>query len=153
MTHVFEINRGVYALVGHLVSDHTIRIGKLGNCNVGKGYYAYIGSASGPGGLSARIKHHLRRTDRPHWHIDYLKPVSKIKEVWYSNSNRAMEHQWAAVVAKMPGARMPIKGFGSSDCGCVSHLYCFLRKPNFRLFIKNLKKSGCMDHVGTVSDF
>ena len=153
MTQVFEKNRGVYALVVHLASDHTIQIGKLGNYDVESGYYVYIGSALGPGGLSVRIKHHAGRTDRPHWHIDYLKRVSKLKEVWFSYSNRVMEHQWAAVAAKMPGARMPIKGFGSSDCGCVSHLCYFSRKPDFRFFAENLRKNGCIDPVDAVSDF
>ncbi len=36
-----------------------IQIGKLGQFKFKKGYYAYVGSAFGPGGLNSRIKHHI----------------------------------------------------------------------------------------------
>jgi len=37
------------------------------------GYYIYIGSAFGPGGVRARMLRHLRADKPKHWHIDYLR--------------------------------------------------------------------------------
>ena len=63
---------GTYALILVSSSDRWIEIGKLGKFLIQPGYYVYAGSAFGPGGLKARIAHHMRISQRPHWHIDYL---------------------------------------------------------------------------------
>ena len=148
--------RGVYALIVYLASDHRIRVGKMGSHNFKRGYYIYVGSALGPGGLNARVKHHAKKTAHPHWHIDYLRSVTRIKAVWYSKTETLMEHHWAAAVEKMPRAQIPVKGFGSSDCRCISHLFYVSRKPGIRSFIKNLQnltknESKCRVHL--FSDF
>ena len=45
---------GTYALVMASDLETEIRIGSLGSCRVKPGYYAYVGSAFGPGGLAAQ---------------------------------------------------------------------------------------------------
>jgi Uri superfamily endonuclease len=65
--------KGVYVLILYLPYRRTIQIGRLGKFNFSDGYYAYVGSAFGPGGLAARLSHHLRRSHKPRWHIDYLR--------------------------------------------------------------------------------
>jgi len=64
---------GTYALI--LTSHQTgpVRIGRLGTMQVRPGIYLYVGSAFGPGGLEAHLRHHVQPAARPHWHIDYLR--------------------------------------------------------------------------------
>ena len=54
-----------------------IDIGSLGRFDILPGFYAYVGSAFGAGGLRARIGHHLESTAWPHWHIDYLLGIAE----------------------------------------------------------------------------
>jgi Uri superfamily endonuclease len=109
-----------YILALRSSSSHTVHIGCLGTLRVRPGYYLYIGSAFGPGGLRARIQHHARRAARPHWHIDYLRRYARLESVWYCCAARC-EHEWAATIAGMPGAAIVLRGFGSSDCRCETN--------------------------------
>jgi Uri superfamily endonuclease len=120
---------GTYVLV--LFSPHkgSIEVGQLGQMPLERGFYVYVGSARGPGGLRARLAHHQKVSPRPHWHIDYLRPATRIDRVWCSYARASKEHQWAQAIKKLPGAQMPIAGFGSSDCNCESHLYFFKMRP------------------------
>ena len=102
-----------------------------------RGFYVYVGSAFGSGGLRARIAHHGRRARRPRWHIDYLRLHAAPCRVWLSGEAR--EHQWMAAIASMPGASAPMRGFGSSDCHCASHLLFFTRRPPLKEFRRRLR--------------
>ena len=121
---------GTYALVLKSTSDQWIDVGKLGRLSVRPGFYVYIGSAFGPGGLKARIGHHMKISTRPHWHIDYLRPSMVLKEIWFTYDSRHCEHQWAGVLARVSSGCIPIAGFGASDCRCKSHLYFFSSRPS-----------------------
>ncbi|MGH8626698.1 MAG: DUF123 domain-containing protein [Gammaproteobacteria bacterium] len=55
------------------------------------GFYAYVGSACGHGGIRARVSHHLASIAQPHWHIDYLLGFATPIEVWYALSDRKLE--------------------------------------------------------------
>ena len=61
---------GSYILLLDLDNNLEIPVGKLGNISFQKGHYVYVGSALN--GLDARIKRHLRKHKKIHWHIDYL---------------------------------------------------------------------------------
>ena len=137
---------GTYALILFAAADRLMDIGKLGRFAVSSGFYVYIGSACGPGGLRARIAHHARISQRPHWHMDYLRPVSQLKEVWYSyDASSGHEHRWANAMDCLKGATKPILGFGSSDCDCTSHLFLFAAKPSIGLF-RDILHSQCHVH-------
>jgi Uri superfamily endonuclease len=125
---------GTYALILASASDRLIQIGKLGQLLLQPGYYVYAGSAFGPGGIKARIAHHARISQRPHWHIDYLRSVLLLDEVWYSYNSERQEHRWADAFSRLKGATIPIAGFGASDCSCKSHLYLIRSKPSVRRF-------------------
>lgn len=114
---------GSYVLVLRLLVRTHLRIGRLGRRELPAGYYAYVGSAFGPGGLAARLGHHLRRARRPHWHIDHLRARTPIVQIWYAAHATPREHEWAALLGAMPNVSAAIRGFGSSDCGCPSHLF------------------------------
>lgn len=64
------------------------------------------------------------RAVRPHWHIDYLRRHTRLESVWY-RCGVPREHDWAAQIAELPTATTVLLGFGSSDCGCDTHLFWF----------------------------
>ena len=130
---------GTYALILVSSSDRLIEIGKLGRLLLQPGYYVYTGSAFGPGGIKARIAHHARISQRPHWHIDYLRSFLLLDEVWYSYDSERHEHQWADTFRHLKGATLPLAGFGASDCSCKSHLLLFSTKPSVGRFRDKLR--------------
>ena len=121
---------GTYAVVLSSPAPRSVVVGKLGTLGLKPGFYIYMGSAFGPGGLRARIGHHLQIVRRPHWHIDYIGRYLEPVEIWYTCDAANREHQWATVLAKSKGATIPLAGFGSSDCRCQSHLYYFNYRPS-----------------------
>ena len=110
---------GTYALLMHCEKPGRVRVGRLGWLTLQRGYYVYVGSALGPGGLEARLGHHRRIARRPHWHIDYLRRRCKLVEVYSLESAERLECQWAHTLGE------GIAGFGASDCHCRSHLFSF----------------------------
>ena len=121
--------KGTYALILHLEKDTGIRVGKLGFFEFKKGYYIYVGSAFGPGGLSARIKHHSRSSENPHWHIDYFRRFASLVNVWVCASDARFEHTWAGRLERTNKSLCIAKGFGSSDCSCTTHFFYLQKKP------------------------
>lgn len=96
-------------------------VGRLGELTLPAGYFVYIGSAFGPGGVAARVARHCR-CDKPlRWHIDYLRSVSEPVGVWFSDASAPLEHEWARQVGQAQLEAIP--GFGCSDCQCPSHLF------------------------------
>jgi Uri superfamily endonuclease len=121
---------GTYALILFCPRGKLVQIGKLGSLELRRGFYVYVGSALGPGGVRARVTHHEKVTQRPHWHVDYLRPHTRLERVWYSLGKVSREHHWARVIRALEGASLPIAGFGSSDCRCAAHLLFFARRPS-----------------------
>lgn len=140
-----EPRPGTYALVLSVREDGVVRIGRLGTLPLHHGFYVYVGSALGRGGVRARLAHHLRMSSSPHWHIDYLRPHATLEEVWYCHDGATWEHQWARCLGTQPGASIPLAGFGASDCGCDSHLCFFQSRPSRNAFIRSLRTS-CQRH-------
>ena len=111
-----RLKKGTYVLVFNLESDCRLTVGKLGRFAFPAGWYAYVGSAFGPGGLAARLGHHLHIARHPHWHMDYLRSHGRIAEIWYGHGPAFDEHRWTEVLRWMAGTRAVTPGFGSSDC-------------------------------------
>ncbi|MEI6777195.1 MAG: GIY-YIG nuclease family protein [Chloroflexales bacterium] len=132
--------KGSYVLVLHL--DHAItdlQVGRLGSFNFPAGYYLYVGSAFGAGGLAARLRHHERGdASRPHWHIDYLRAHARLCEIWTVSGPLRMECRWCAALTAEPGVSLPAVGFGSRDTGCRSHLFYLSRPPHSRMLSRIL---------------
>lgn len=112
--------KGSYVLVLHVGQDRRLEIGKLGSFEFLAGFYLYFGSALN--GLEGRIRRHLRREKKLHWHIDFLAAVDPVVQVWWVAGEERCECQWARVALAHPGVGAPARGFGSSDCGCSTHL-------------------------------
>ncbi len=112
---------GAYILMIELDATLEPAIARLGPARLPAGRYAYCGSAYGPGGLRARIARHLRAAKRAHWHIDRLTGAGRIVAVYGLPGGR--ECALFASLLATPGARVPLRGFGSSDCRtCPAHL-------------------------------
>jgi len=145
---------GTYALLLKLDNQERITIGKLGTFDFPAGYYLYVGSALGPGGLRARLARHRRASKSPsgsnsgqggkklHWHIDYLLQRAQLIEVWSMASEERLECKWSEVARGLPGAQVPVRGFGSSDCCCPAHLIYFSARPDREEFEQTLRKPG-----------
>lgn len=131
--------KGTYVLVLAASSKALLQIGRLGRLQVNPGFYVYIGSAFGPGGLKARVSHHKKISIRPYWHIDYLRTVTRIEEIWYTYDSVCREHQWAEAFMHCRDASVPVLGFGSSDCRCKSHLYFFQNLPSGNSFNRSVQ--------------
>jgi Uri superfamily endonuclease len=129
-----EVGKGTYILILRLRTPARISVGKLGAFDFRTGWYAYVGSAMGTGGLRGRLKHHLTPVKKPHWHIDYLRQSAVIEQVWYRVSHVSHEHEWANHLHIMVGVRVAVPRFGASDCGCVTHLFYFAARPDMAEF-------------------
>ncbi len=136
-------SKGTYALILEAAGG-SIEVGRLGRLQLRPGFYVYVGSAFGPGGIQARLAHHCRPAPRPHWHIDYLSAAAALREVWCTTDPIRREHQWAAVLAGVPTASIPQSGFGASDCLCRSHLFFF--SPKNRPAIAEFQKEILARH-------
>ncbi|MFQ5885830.1 MAG: DUF123 domain-containing protein [Anaerolineae bacterium] len=134
---------GTYLLLLHLEEDREIEIGRLGSPFFPQGYYLYVGSARGPGGLRARLARHCRRVKHPRWHIDHLRGHASLVEIWAVESDERLECLWAQQLAQLSPAR-PIPHFGSSDCRCPSHLFHFREKPPHRHFALSLPQANLL---------
>ena len=101
-----------------------------------KGDYIYIGSAKGC--LEARLRRHLRKDKKTYWHIDYLlKSVkTKILQIWITD--KKVECQTAEVFCQNPTTEIIKKGFGSSDCKCLAHLFYIKNKEQTESILEEI---------------
>ena len=123
-----ETKTGTYVLVLKNRLNQAVKIGQWATLDLSPGYYLYIGSAFGPGGVFSRVARHCRKDKRTHWHIDFLREKTTLSAVWVDHSPFRLEHDWAKGVAKMKGLT-PVRGFGCSDCQCDAHLFFSAVKP------------------------
>ncbi len=106
-----------YQLHIRLKQPCRLSVGKLGIFDFPAGQYIYTGSAVRT--LEARIRRHMRKDKKLHWHIDYLlaSPYADIiRVVRFAMPECAINRQTRGKVL--------IPGFGAGDCRnqCVSHL-------------------------------
>lgn len=116
--------RGTYCLVLGLGIDSSIRIGSLGMREFPAGLYVYVGSALS--GIEGRVSRHRSSKKKRRWHIDYLLDRAEVLSVIaIPTDGRSAECQVLQALAGCEEASVPVNGFGSSDCGCKSHLVHF----------------------------
>ena len=125
---------GTYVLLLHLPADTRLTIGRLGTFEFVAGWYTYVGSAFGAGGLVGRLKHHLQPVEQPHWHIDYLRQAARVTEIWLAPGVERQEQEWVDIMLAIPGASVPVDGFGASDSEQESHLAYFDLRPTLEDF-------------------
>ena len=127
-----------------LQKEQRLTVGKLGRASFPKGFYVYVGSAQK--NLRQRLERYLRNAKcrgtlqraptnkkaggaTAHWHIDYLLPHAKILSIHIFKASKEWECRLGRRLDGLEGAGVVMKGFGSSDCKCPSHLYYFPCKP------------------------
>lgn len=140
--HFAPQGKGTYILVLRLAAPAAIAVGKLGTFDFAAGWYLYVGSAFGPGGLRGRLKHHLAPIRKPHWHIDYLRQHASVESVWALAGEPSREHEWAGLLLALPGAVIPVPRFGASDCACRTHLIGFGSAPSSVAFAQQVQSHG-----------
>ena len=130
--------KGSYILIIELPRDMEIQIGKLGRIKFQKGFYAYVGSAMN--NLEKRIERHIRKEKKLFWHIDYLLENVHVREIIYTESSKREECKLAKNLEKYFN---PVRGFGSSDCKCNSHLF-------FSNNLEDLRSKALMGFKGKI---
>ncbi len=117
------MNSGSYRLYIKVSRKTAIVIGALGRQVFEKGIYVYTGSAMK--NLKQRMERHKTKEKKIRWHIDYLldSRYSSIVGIEVFESQNREECRLNMEIAAKPDARIPVMGFGSSDCkSCPAHL-------------------------------
>lgn len=141
---------GVYTLIIHLPADIRLKVGKLGEHQFPRGFYAYTGSALGLGASSLRnrVARHLQKKKHKFWHIDYLlaRKDAVVIAIIAAHTNKKRECKMNRRLKNEMTARIPVLGFGASDCkeNCGSHLL-YLGEKNVKQKIASLynENFGC----------
>ena len=118
-------DRGGYLLIMRLSRDRRLRVGGLESRLFPKGYYVYVGSAMA--NLCARLARHQRQRKRLHWHIDYLRAAAAEVIAVPIRSSVRIECELGRALESV--STIACSGFGSSDCGCASHLFSMPGNP------------------------
>lgn len=132
--------KGTYLLILRLDQDLAdLQVGRLGCFTFAAGYYLYVGSAFGSGGLLARLAYHRQRVKaHPHWHVDYLRAHARLVETWSVASAMRLERPWARALLATPGLSVPVPRFGASDTDSRSHLFFTPQRPSTKLLTEAL---------------
>ncbi|MFB6143015.1 MAG: DUF123 domain-containing protein [Halorientalis sp.] len=116
---------GTYTLLVTLPNAARIEVGALGECAFPAGWYAYTGSALGPGGFARVDRHHevaAGDRDTRHWHVDSLLGDTGARIATVVRSpGVAAECAVARAVESVGDVVVP--GFGATDCDCGAHLH------------------------------
>ena len=133
--------KGIYVLVLYMEKKKIIKVGKIGDTEFNKAYYAYVGSAIG--GFH-RLERHLRNlkkgsVEKKHWHIDFIIPYCKLMGYFFAESlNPGLEEKLANSLSKKLDY---VKDFGASDSKVPSHLFIDSDLKNLKNYIKKSLKS------------
>jgi Uri superfamily endonuclease len=127
------MDKGIYCLVFENPGC-TIRVGALGALTFRAGWYIYVGSALGSGGLQ-RLGRHTSLAQlcdkQPKWHVDYLltSPCFSLGYAVYTVTADRLECRLARELNESTTPK-----FGCSDCSCTSHLLYRQGDPKQEIF-------------------
>ena len=114
-------DKGVYVLL--FEARQPVVVGRLGLLAF-DGWYLYVGSALGPGGLK-RVSRHFRKAQNPtglaHWHVDALLGSGTLWGAMAAATRQRMECDLAEALGRY--LTPAYRGFGSTDCRCATHLF------------------------------
>ncbi len=115
---------GYYALLIKIQKKTIIDHPKFNKKTLDPGYYIYVGSARGPGGIAARIKRHVKKNKKKKWHIDYLTSKQDVKTIligYKCTTKPEGEEKMSHTLEKI--ASPALEKFGSTDKKDETHLY------------------------------
>jgi Uri superfamily endonuclease len=121
--------KGIYCLIFEN-EDCKLEIGKKGEFSFPAGFYIYVGSALGPGGIK-RVNRHINlsrnKDKKPRWHVDYLSlnPSFKLASAVCALTSDRLE---CTLASRLGGDS--VSGFGCTDCTCGSHLFYRKKSPS-----------------------
>ena len=138
---------GTYVLALSVPRSAQVGVGALGIVSFERGVYLYVGSARGPGGLSARLRRHAGPVERLHWHVDYLRRVALPILAFVSYDAKRLECAWARSLESQAESAASAKGFGASDCACLSHLFFAGSRADFAAAVEPLRRSIGADEI------
>lgn len=112
---------GAYIVCLWLPAAVDLDLPRLATDRLARGWYFYVGSARGSGGMRARLARHFWPSKRPHWHIDHLTcAASRIAAVMLADRTECDIVEQLCASGRFAVA---VAGFGSSDCRrCQAHL-------------------------------
>ena len=121
------IGPGAYALAIKIETPVSLLLPSMPSIKIPPGCHIYCGSARGPGGIRARVGRHLMHEKKVRWHVDQLTIPGEIIAVLVaahsSHSNDQTECDLLERALACVGSKIPVSGFGSSDCKiCPAHL-------------------------------
>jgi len=129
------MDRGSYLLVLYNNKPFAKEIGSLGEREFKKGYYVYAGSALR--GMKSRIRRHLGKNKKRHWHLDYISPgCMKIVKIYRVRRKERIEVLLTRGLMDICDDYIP--GFGASDTSMDSHFFYFSGRPQRRREFLNL---------------
>jgi len=142
-----NVASGVYVLVLSLACAKRVTVGQLRTIEFAPGFYAYVGSAMGPGGFK-RVARHLDvstgRNKTHKWHIDYLSAVAEIIGISKIVTGDRIECKMARNLALNP-VLTGVAGFGSSDCRCCTHLFYARHLHDLENAIQKVINNQCQE--------
>ncbi|MCK4240438.1 MAG: GIY-YIG nuclease family protein [Candidatus Atribacteria bacterium] len=133
---MFKKAEATYVLLIDVLKDFKTVVGRLGRVSFKKGNYIYIGSAKGY--LEARLRRHLKKDKKTFWHIDYLlkNRRTQISKIWVIP--KSIECEIADVFNEETTCELLKKGFGSSDCKCLTHLFYIKNKEQTESILEKI---------------
>ena len=120
-----EEDRGVYLITLSLSEEKRVATGGLGEVTYSKGWYVYVGSAKRA--LAARIRRHVSKRKTCRWHVDYLSLAADRVRAYPVYTDLDIECELASSIRRT--GCTGVRGFGSSDCACDTHLFHFDKDP------------------------
>jgi Uri superfamily endonuclease len=124
-----QFDSGAYRLILRVCQSVVIGVGGLGKYAFPSGTYIYTGRASK--NLGKRIARHRREDKKLRWHVDYLLQHAHVADVRVYPGKAEQECFINRETARILQATFPVKGFGSSDCRCASHLMLSPRSVSY----------------------
>ncbi len=109
----------LYAIHLTMTENKVVQIGKLGTFEFPRGTYIYVGSAKR--NIRSRVLRHIKREKPYRWHFDYLRPHGDIWTVETFDDSLDECGRYKQLKEKYQAHEL-VKGFGSSDCHCSTHL-------------------------------
>ena len=111
--------RGSYVLI--ITLEKKVLLPRCFKQFIKPGIYAYCGNAFGHGGILSRCRRHFKLKKKKRWHVDWL--TNKRKDLKAFAFKSLNECQIIREILKIEETKVPIVGFGSTDCkACLSHL-------------------------------
>jgi Uri superfamily endonuclease len=134
---------GTYVVVLRAGEPAVVRLGALGTFRMPAGYWLYVGSAFGSGGVARRTNRHLGGTGHLLWNVDHLRGFANPTELWWTHHPIKVECRWAMALASRPECCVPAPRAGARDCKrCPAHLYRTENRPSAQTFAEQLGLAG-----------